>query len=80
MRCDEGADIKAHFAELLRLHESLANMGATLKDHDFHVIILGSLPESYHPLLSSISAATKIIQKPLISYELISMITEEYKH
>jgi hypothetical protein len=47
-RCDEGGDVKAHFGELLRLRESLAGMGATVVDTDF---ILGSLPESYRPLL-----------------------------
>lgn len=79
-RCDEGGDVKAHFGELLRLRESLAGMGATVVDTDFHAIILGSLPESYRPLLSSISAAAKITKSPLTPYELISIITEEYKH
>lgn len=46
-RCEEGGDIKAHLAELLRLRESLAGMGVVLVDTDFHTIILGSLPESY---------------------------------
>ncbi|KIK32340.1 hypothetical protein CY34DRAFT_101709, partial [Suillus luteus UH-Slu-Lm8-n1] len=43
-------------------------------------MILGSLPESYRPLLSSINAASKITKTPLSSYELISLITEEYEH
>jgi hypothetical protein len=79
-RCDEGGDVKAHFAELLRLRESLAGMGVVLVDTDFHAIILGSLPESYRPLLSSISAAAKITKSPLTPNELISIITEEFEH
>jgi hypothetical protein len=79
-RCEEGGDIKGHFAELIRLRESLAGMGAAIVDNDFHAIILGSLPESYRPLLSSISAAARITKSPLTSYELISIITEEYEH
>ena len=80
LRCDEGGDIKAHFAEQLRLHESLAGMGASIDDRDFYAIILGSLPESYRPLLSSINAAAKIASKPLTPYELINVVTEEYEH
>jgi len=79
-RCEEGGDVKVHFAKLLRLWESLAGMGVVIDDIDFHAIILGSLPESYRPLLSSISAAAKITKTPLTSYELISIITEEYEH
>jgi hypothetical protein len=79
-RCEEGGDVKVHFAELLRLRESPTSMGVVINDIDFHTIILGSLPELYQPLLSSISAAAKITKMPLTSYELISIITEEYKH
>ena len=31
-RCDESADIKAHFVEQLRLHELLAGMGVSVDD------------------------------------------------
>jgi hypothetical protein len=79
-RCDEGGDVKAHFAEMLRLRESLAGMGAGILDPDFHAMILGSLPESYRPLLSSINAAAKITKTPLSPYELINIVTEEYEH
>jgi hypothetical protein len=80
MRCEEGGDIKTHFGEQLRLRESLASMGAAIDDRDFYAILLGSLPESYRPLVSSINAAAKIAQKPLTTYELISIISEEYEH
>jgi hypothetical protein len=46
-RCDEGADVRTHFSELLKLRKSLAGMGVSIADTDFHAIILGSLPESY---------------------------------
>lgn len=39
--------MKVHFAELLHLWESLAGMGITVINMDFHAIIIGSLPESY---------------------------------
>src|SRR6267154_3998202 len=80
MRCEENADVKAHFGELMRLRESLAGMGADVEDHEFYAMIVGSLPESYRPLLSSINAAAKIAQKPLSPHELISVVSEEYEH
>jgi hypothetical protein len=80
MRCEEGGDIKMHLGEQLRIRASLAGMGAEIEDRDFYAIILGSLPESYRPLVSSINAAAKIAQKPLTPPELISIITEEYEH
>ena len=55
-------------------------MGAVISDTDFYAIILGSLPESYRPLLSSINAAARISQKVLTLYELVNVISEEYEH
>jgi hypothetical protein len=80
MRCEEGGDTKTHLSEMLRIRESLAGMGATIDDKDFYAIILGSLPESYRPLLSSINATARINKKILIPDELINLITEEYEH
>jgi len=79
-RCDEGGDVKAHFSKMFQLRESLAGMGAVISDTDFYMIILGSLPESYQPLLSSINAAARISQKVLTLYELVNVISEEYEH
>jgi hypothetical protein len=80
MRCEESGDMKMHLSEQLRLRESLAGMGASMDDQDFYAIILGSLPESYRPLVSSINAAARIAQKPLTPSELIGVISEEYEH
>ena len=79
-QCEEGGDVKAHFGELYRLRESLAGMGVSIDDKDFSAIIMGSLPETYRPLLSSVNAAARISQKPLTSYELVNVVTEEYEH
>ncbi|KAF8840090.1 hypothetical protein BDN67DRAFT_904267 [Paxillus ammoniavirescens] len=72
--------MKVHFAEQMRLRESLAGMGATLEDRDFYAIIMGSLPKSYRPLLSSINTAANVTTKRLTPHELISAILEEYEH
>jgi hypothetical protein len=58
----------------------LAGMGALISDADFTAIIMGSLPESYQPILSSMSTAVCIAKVPLTPYDLISFVSEEYKH
>src|SRR5882757_2349448 len=80
MRCEEGEDAKTHLSKMLQLRESLAGMGALIDEKDFYAIILGSLPETYRPLLSSINATARINQKIITPYELINLITEEYEH
>jgi hypothetical protein len=55
-------------------------MDAVIDDKDVYAIILGSLPESYRPLLSSINAVARISQKPLTPYDLVNVISEEYEH
>src|SRR5258705_12353065 len=79
-RCEEEADVRNHFSELLLTREELAGMGAIIEERDFYAIVLGSLPESYRPLLSSINAAARITNKPLSPNELINVVTEEYEH
>src|SRR5258705_3997095 len=79
-RCEEGGDVRNHFTELMTMREQLAGMGATIDERDFYAIALGSLPESYRPLLSAINATARISQKTLTTYELVNIITEEYEH
>jgi len=79
-RCEESADIRNHFGELLKLREALAGMGTSLSDTDFTAIIMSSLPESYRPILSSMSAGARIAKTSLTPYDLISFVTEEYEH
>jgi len=79
-RCEEGGDIKAHLGELLRLRESLASMGTSLDEKDFAAMIMGSLPESYRPILSSMNAAAWVSKKVLSPEEIIGVVLEEYEH
>jgi hypothetical protein len=79
-RSEEGGDIKAHLRELLQLHKTLASMGTSLDDKDFSAIIMGSLPESYHRILSSMNATACVLKKTLSPDKIMSIISEEYKH
>ena len=79
-RCQEGGDIKDHFGALRRLKQSLAGMGVKVDDEDDTAIIMGSLPESYRPTLSAISANAQMNCKDITPSNLIKVIMEEYEH
>ncbi|OJA18740.1 hypothetical protein AZE42_12915 [Rhizopogon vesiculosus] len=55
-------------------------MGVPLPDADFTATIMGSLLESYRPILSTMSAAAQIAKTPVTPYDLISFVSEEYEH
>src|SRR5258705_6736663 len=80
MQCGEGEDVRFHFSEPMHMREQLAGMGALIEECDYYAIILGSLPESYRPLLSAINATARISQKTLSAYKLVNVVSEEYEH
>jgi hypothetical protein len=57
-RCDEGRDVKVHFGELNRLCQIMAGIGVIVNDADYAAIVMGSLPDSYQPIISTLEAAT----------------------
>ena len=79
-RCQEEGDVKEHFGVLHRLKQSLAGMGVRVEDEDYTTILVGSLPESYRPTLSAISANACMNGKDITLNDLIKIITEEYEH
>ena len=80
MKCDEGEDVKAHLTEMSKLREELAGMGTAIADNDFAAVIIGSLPSSFRPLLSSLTAVSSLSKATLNPNELIRYILEEYEH
>jgi hypothetical protein len=76
-RCAEGSDVRAHLSLLQTMREDLSAMGASPSDDDFTAIILGSLPPSYDPFLSAITAATSITAHKLTPEELIHSTNQE---
>jgi hypothetical protein len=79
-RCDEGGDVKAHFGKLNRLHQIMAGMGAIVDDEDYAAIIMGSLPDTYRPIISALEAATGYSSKVVTAQELITAVNVEYEH
>jgi hypothetical protein len=78
--CDERGDVKAHFGELNRLRQIMAGMGAIVNDEDYVAIVMGSLPDSYQPIISALEAAAGYSSKVVTAQELITAVNVEYEH
>ena len=79
VRCAEKGDVIAHFATLRTMREDLASMGETLSESDFYAIIMGSLPSSFDPYISAVSATSSVLGTHLSADDLMLTITEEYE-
>jgi hypothetical protein len=64
-QCAEGDDVKTHLDELQRIHEDLIAMGADSSDENFIAIMMGSLPTSYDPYLSTLTATSTLLDQKL---------------
>ncbi|KAL0952924.1 hypothetical protein HGRIS_014936 [Hohenbuehelia grisea] len=80
MRCAEDANIRDHIAEMTRMQELLAGMGTKMEDDEFTTILIGSLPQSYRPVVSTILTASRIMRTTLDSATLIGQLYEEADH
>src|SRR5277367_589203 len=78
-KCLEKGDVVAHFTTLRTMREDLAAMGHLPSDDDFYAIILGSLPPSYDPYISAVSATSGVTGTTLSADNLMLTITEEYE-
>jgi hypothetical protein len=78
--CDEGGDVKVHFGELNRLRQIMAGMGAIVDEEDYMAIIMGSLPDSYRPIMSALEATAGYSSKVVTAQELITAVNVEYEH
>ena len=80
------AEMKLHFQLMLQCRENLTKMGSELSDTHFNTIIMSSLPESYHPMLQTITAAEKANSltggstKKMKADDLIAFLMEEAQH
>jgi hypothetical protein len=58
----------------------MAGMGEVVQDIDYGAIIMGSLPDSYRSIISSLEATAGYAQKVVTPQELIATVTVEYEH
>ena len=77
-RCPEKGDVRAHFAKLHTIWEDLAMMGHPPDDNEFYTIILGSLPSSFEPFISTLNATSSVLGTVLSPNELMQAFTDEH--
>ena len=59
MKLQDNDDPKTHFQTMLQSRDNLVQMGSTLSDARFNIILMSSLPESYRPTLQTITTAER---------------------
>lgn len=57
-RCEEGTTIEEHIRTLRSYQEELQSLGEQIKDTEFSIILLTSLPDSWNNYISSIDTTT----------------------
>ena len=70
----------SHFVTLQTMREDLAVMGQPLNENNFYTIILGSLPQSYDPYISTVNATSSVLGKTISADNLMLTVTGEYEH
>ena len=80
------SELKSHFQTMLQRYDNLIQMGSTILDATFNIILMSSLLESYRPTLQTITAAEQTSQlaggqtSGMKHNDLISFILEEAQH
>ena len=67
MKCEDESQVQMHLESLMQMQEQLIGMTVGLADADLIMVILGSLPKSYCPLINAITmsaAHAKVNLKP----------------
>ena len=65
LKCLDKGNVKAHMEILSSMYEQLKGMGKKIKDSDFMMLILASLPKGYHLLINMISLQNGTSTTPL---------------
>jgi len=76
--CGASDDVHTHFDKLADMNEKLSSIGVTLEDHEYELILIGSVPSIYEPTISSILTAAKLNKTPLDPDTVISLITNDF--
>ena len=79
-------ELKQHFQLLIQRRDNLIQMGSTMSDTRFNIILMSSLPDSYRPTLQTITAAERASKlsgsqsQQMKPDDLIAFIIEEAQH
>ena len=79
-------ELKAHFQLMMQHRKNLIEMGSTISDQRFNIIIMSSLPSSYRPTLQTITTNIMIGRssgspsKGLSADDLMAFIIKKAQH
>lgn len=79
-KCCMSKDMYMHFGKLANMCRCLASYSIAISDYEFALILVGSLPSTYDPTLSSILMASKLSKMLLEPNTIIDLITNDYDH
>jgi hypothetical protein len=77
-KCTKKGNMREHFDKMRTICEQLSSLGHAPTDESFTAIIMSSLPPSYDPHLSALTASAKVSSITLTSDTLMSTIVDEY--
>ncbi|KAG2335542.1 hypothetical protein BDR05DRAFT_859617, partial [Suillus weaverae] len=77
-KCPEKGNMREHFDKLRMIREQLSSLSYAPTDESFTAIIMSSLPASYDPHLSALTASAKVLSVLLTADILMSTIVDEY--
>ena len=78
LHCADKGDLRAHFDKMITLREELASLGHSISSDDFAAMILSSVPMSYEPTLSAMTASVKVSRQDLPPEVIMSTLLDNY--
>ena len=80
MKCEDESQVRTHLETLLKMQEQLVGMGSGLPDVDLIMILLGSLPKSYCPLVNAITVSSSHARVVLEPGKVVESLLDEFEH
>src|SRR6266481_4901695 len=79
MKCEDESQVRSHLETLMRTQEQLTGMAAGLADPDLVMVILGSLPKSYRPLINAITMSAAHAKAKLKPDNVVENLLDEFE-
>jgi len=77
-KCPEKGNVREHFDKMRTVREQLSSLGHAPEEESFTAIIMSSLPPSYDPHISALTASAKVSNVTLTADTLMATIVDEY--
>jgi len=80
MKCEDESQVQMHLESLMWMQEQLIGMTVGLADADLIMVILGSLPKSYCPLINAITMSAAHAKVNLKPDNVIENLLDEFEN